>query len=95
MSQLLDEVQQEQEHQGALVCRAESCLMLSGPCTAPLLTRWAASRSRALVSLGLPLGNVRVRSQARARMIVHFHRKKLCILSPVYGCTFLRMTSKS
>lgn len=95
LSQLLDEVQEEQEHQGALVCRAESCLMLSGPCTAPLLTRWAASRSRALVSLGLPLGTVKVRSPARARMIVHFHRKKLCILSPVYGCTSLRMTSKS
>ncbi|KAF6287430.1 ACD shelterin complex subunit and telomerase recruitment factor [Rhinolophus ferrumequinum] len=48
LSQLLEEVQEEQEHQGALVCRAESCLMLSGPCAAPLLTRWAASRSRAL-----------------------------------------------
>ncbi|KAM5275169.1 LOW QUALITY PROTEIN: adrenocortical dysplasia protein homolog [Hipposideros larvatus] len=48
LSQLLDEVQEEQEHQGAPVRRAESCLMLSGHCTAPLLTCWATSRSRAL-----------------------------------------------
>ncbi|XP_053771243.1 adrenocortical dysplasia protein homolog isoform X3 [Desmodus rotundus] len=43
LSQLLDEVQEEQEHQGALVRLAESCLMLSGPCTTPPLTRWATS----------------------------------------------------
>ncbi|XP_039707932.1 adrenocortical dysplasia protein homolog isoform X2 [Pteropus medius] len=48
LSQLLDEVQEEQEHQGALVRLAESCLMLSGPCTAPSLTRWATSRLRAM-----------------------------------------------
>ncbi|ELK14507.1 Adrenocortical dysplasia protein like protein [Pteropus alecto] len=48
LSQLLDEVQEEQEHQGALVRLAESCLMLSGPCTAPPLTRWATSRLRAM-----------------------------------------------
>ncbi|XP_037018541.2 adrenocortical dysplasia protein homolog isoform X2 [Artibeus jamaicensis] len=45
LSQLLDEVQEEQEHQGALVRLAESCLMLSGPCTTPPLTRWAAASS--------------------------------------------------
>ncbi|KAM7059065.1 adrenocortical dysplasia protein homolog isoform 2-T2 [Molossus nigricans] len=48
LSQLLDEVQEEQEHQGALVRLAESCLMLSGPCTAPPLTRWATSSHLAM-----------------------------------------------
>uniref|UniRef100_A0A8C0KXK8 ACD shelterin complex subunit and telomerase recruitment factor n=1 Tax=Canis lupus dingo TaxID=286419 RepID=A0A8C0KXK8_CANLU len=43
LSQLLDEVQEDQEHQGALVHLAESCLMLTGPCTAPPLTRWAST----------------------------------------------------
>ncbi|XP_027951641.1 adrenocortical dysplasia protein homolog isoform X1 [Eumetopias jubatus] len=47
LSQLLDEVQEDQEHRGALVHLAESCLMLAGPCTAPPLTRWASSRLRA------------------------------------------------
>ncbi|XP_006203763.2 adrenocortical dysplasia protein homolog isoform X1 [Vicugna pacos] len=47
LSQLLDEVQEDQEHWGTLVRLAESCLMLAGPCTAPPLTRWAASRCRA------------------------------------------------
>ncbi|XP_025282334.1 adrenocortical dysplasia protein homolog isoform X3 [Canis lupus dingo] len=47
LSQLLDEVQEDQEHQGALVHLAESCLMLTGPCTAPPLTRWASTRCRA------------------------------------------------
>ncbi|XP_023980898.1 adrenocortical dysplasia protein homolog isoform X2 [Physeter macrocephalus] len=47
LSQLLDEVEEDQEHRGALVSLAESCLMLAGPCTAPPLTRWAASRCRA------------------------------------------------
>lgn len=94
MSQLLDEVQEEQEHQGALVRLAESCLMLSGPCTTPPLTRWAASSHLATVSLGLPLGNVRVRSWARARLTVHFHREKLYTLSPANGCTSLRVTNE-
>lgn len=48
LSQLLDEVQEDQEHRGALVRLAESCLVLAGPCAAPTLTRWAASRCRAL-----------------------------------------------
>ncbi|XP_057567874.1 adrenocortical dysplasia protein homolog isoform X2 [Hippopotamus amphibius kiboko] len=47
LSQLLDEVEEDQEHRGALVRLAESCLMLAGPHTAPPLTRWAASRGRA------------------------------------------------
>ncbi|XP_032280406.1 adrenocortical dysplasia protein homolog [Halichoerus grypus] len=47
LSQLLDEVQEDQEHRGALVRLAESCLTLAGPCTAPPLTRWASSRLRA------------------------------------------------
>ncbi|XP_067576004.1 adrenocortical dysplasia protein homolog [Pseudorca crassidens] len=47
LSQLLDEVEEDQEHRGALVSLAESCLMLAGPCTAPPLTHWAASRCRA------------------------------------------------
>ncbi|XP_014643965.1 PREDICTED: adrenocortical dysplasia protein homolog isoform X1 [Ceratotherium simum simum] len=47
LSQLLDEVQEDQEHRGALVRLAESCLMLAGPCTATPLTRWATSRHRA------------------------------------------------
>nr|XP_035138393.2 adrenocortical dysplasia protein homolog isoform X1 [Callithrix jacchus] len=47
LSQLLDEMREDQEHQGALVCLAESCLKLEGPCTAPALTHWAASRCRA------------------------------------------------
>ncbi|XP_012868371.1 PREDICTED: adrenocortical dysplasia protein homolog isoform X1 [Dipodomys ordii] len=49
LSQLLDEVQEEQEHRGALVRLAESCLMLKGPCTAPPLTQWAASYCNAMV----------------------------------------------
>uniref|UniRef100_A0A8D2DN83 ACD shelterin complex subunit and telomerase recruitment factor n=1 Tax=Sciurus vulgaris TaxID=55149 RepID=A0A8D2DN83_SCIVU len=48
LSQLLDEVQEDQQHRGALVHLAESCLMLAGPCTAPPLTHWAASRCRAM-----------------------------------------------
>ncbi|EHH31762.1 hypothetical protein EGK_12899 [Macaca mulatta] len=59
LSQLLDEMREDQEHQGALVCLAESCLTLEGPCTAPPLTHWAASRCKATVSLGLFLGDVR------------------------------------
>uniref|UniRef100_A0A8C5K4Y5 Adrenocortical dysplasia n=1 Tax=Jaculus jaculus TaxID=51337 RepID=A0A8C5K4Y5_JACJA len=47
LSQLLDEVQEDQEHWGALVCLAESCLTLAGPCTPPTLTHWAASRCKA------------------------------------------------
>ncbi|XP_010353397.1 adrenocortical dysplasia protein homolog isoform X2 [Rhinopithecus roxellana] len=47
LSQLLDEMREDQEHQGALVCLAESCLTLEGPCTAPPLTHWAASRCKA------------------------------------------------
>ncbi|KAM6176794.1 adrenocortical dysplasia protein homolog [Erethizon dorsatum] len=47
LSQLLDEVQEDQEHRGALVHLAGSCLVLAGPCTAPPLTRWAACRCRA------------------------------------------------
>ncbi|XP_059523723.1 adrenocortical dysplasia protein homolog isoform X1 [Myotis daubentonii] len=48
LTQLLDEVQEEEAHQGALVRLAESCLMLSGPCTAPPLTRWATSSHLAM-----------------------------------------------
>uniref|UniRef100_A0A8C5ZNN7 ACD shelterin complex subunit and telomerase recruitment factor n=1 Tax=Marmota marmota marmota TaxID=9994 RepID=A0A8C5ZNN7_MARMA len=48
LSQLLDEVQEDQQHRGALVHLAESCLVLTGPCTAPPLTHWAASRCRAM-----------------------------------------------
>lgn len=70
LSQLLDEMREDQEHQGALVCLAESCLTLEGPCTAPPVTHWAASRCKATVSLGICLGDVRVRSWAR----VIFHR---------------------
>ncbi|XP_021112513.1 adrenocortical dysplasia protein homolog isoform X2 [Heterocephalus glaber] len=48
LTQLLDEVQEDQEHREALVRLAESCLILAGPCTAPPLTHWAASRCRAM-----------------------------------------------
>ncbi|XP_075393219.1 adrenocortical dysplasia protein homolog [Tenrec ecaudatus] len=48
LSQLLDEVQEDQEQRGALVRLAESCLMLAGPQKAPHLTRWAASSCRAM-----------------------------------------------
>ncbi|XP_008063955.2 LOW QUALITY PROTEIN: adrenocortical dysplasia protein homolog [Carlito syrichta] len=47
LSQLLDEVYEDQEHREALVCLAESCLMLAGPGTAPPLTHWATSCCRA------------------------------------------------
>ncbi|XP_052512162.1 adrenocortical dysplasia protein homolog isoform X1 [Budorcas taxicolor] len=47
LSQLLNEVEVDQEHQKALVCLAESCLMLAGPDTAAPITPWAASRCRA------------------------------------------------
>ncbi|EGV97050.1 adrenocortical dysplasia protein homolog isoform X2 [Cricetulus griseus] len=43
LSQLLDEVKEDQDHRGALVHLAESCLMLSGPYTATPLTHWTAS----------------------------------------------------
>ncbi|KAL6080269.1 hypothetical protein STEG23_010390 [Scotinomys teguina] len=43
LSQLLDEVKEDQDHRGALVRLAESCLTLSGPCTATPLTHWTAS----------------------------------------------------
>ncbi|KAF0884188.1 ACD protein, partial [Crocuta crocuta] len=71
LSQLLDEVQEDQEHRGALVHLAESCLTLAGAYTAPPLTRWASSHHRTTVSLGLPLGNVRARNWARARLRVY------------------------
>uniref|UniRef100_G3SZF0 ACD shelterin complex subunit and telomerase recruitment factor n=1 Tax=Loxodonta africana TaxID=9785 RepID=G3SZF0_LOXAF len=47
LSQLLDEVQEDQEHRRALVRLAESCLMLAGCQTTPTLTRWATSHCRA------------------------------------------------
>ncbi|CAH7069130.1 adrenocortical dysplasia protein homolog isoform X2 [Phodopus roborovskii] len=43
LSQLLDEVKEDQGHRGALVHLAESCLTLSGPYTATPLTHWTAS----------------------------------------------------
>ncbi|XP_065781638.1 adrenocortical dysplasia protein homolog isoform X3 [Muntiacus reevesi] len=46
LSQLLNEVEVDQEHQKALVRLAESCLMLAGPDTAAPITPWAASRCR-------------------------------------------------
>ncbi|XP_038169084.1 adrenocortical dysplasia protein homolog [Arvicola amphibius] len=42
LSQLLDEVKEDQNHRGALVRLAESCLTLAGPCPATPLTRWKA-----------------------------------------------------
>uniref|UniRef100_A0A3Q1LY73 ACD shelterin complex subunit and telomerase recruitment factor n=1 Tax=Bos taurus TaxID=9913 RepID=A0A3Q1LY73_BOVIN len=47
LSQLLNEVEVDQEHQKALVRLAESCLILAGPDTAAPITPWAASRCRA------------------------------------------------
>ncbi|GAB1293581.1 Adrenocortical dysplasia protein [Apodemus speciosus] len=47
LSQLLDEVKENQDHRGALVRLAESCLMLKGPCTPPPLTHWTATCSQA------------------------------------------------
>lgn len=47
LSQLLDEVKESQDHRGALVRLAESCLMLKGPCTPPPLTHWTATCSQA------------------------------------------------
>ncbi|XP_062966816.1 adrenocortical dysplasia protein homolog [Cynocephalus volans] len=58
LSQLLDEVKEDQEHQGALVHLAESCLMLTGPCTTPPLTRWAASRCRATGEAGYTVPSI-------------------------------------
>lgn len=46
LSQLLDEMKENQDHQGALVRLAESCLMLKGPCPAPPLTHWTISCSQ-------------------------------------------------
>ncbi|XP_060041295.1 adrenocortical dysplasia protein homolog isoform X2 [Erinaceus europaeus] len=49
LSQLLDEVQEDQEHRGALVQLAENCLMLtSGHFTAPCPTRWATLRHQTM-----------------------------------------------
>ncbi|KAM6223777.1 adrenocortical dysplasia protein homolog [Rhynchocyon petersi] len=47
LTQLLDEVQEDQDHRGSLVRLAESCLMLAGPGTTPPLTRWATLRCKA------------------------------------------------
>lgn len=47
LSQLLDEVKEDQDHRGALVRLAESCLVLQGPFTARPLTHWATSCSQA------------------------------------------------
>ncbi|XP_021487780.1 adrenocortical dysplasia protein homolog isoform X1 [Meriones unguiculatus] len=43
LSQLLDEVKEDQDHRGALVRLAESCLVLAGPCTTTPLTHWTTS----------------------------------------------------
>ncbi|EDL11303.1 adrenocortical dysplasia protein isoform 1 [Mus musculus] len=48
LSQLLDEVREDQDHRGALVCLAKSCLVLKGPCTTTPLTDWITSGSQAL-----------------------------------------------
>lgn len=61
LSQLLDEVKEDQDHRGALVRLAESCLVLQGPFTARPLTHWATSCSQATVSAVLFLGGVRGR----------------------------------
>lgn len=71
LTQLLDEVQEEQEHQGALVRRAESCLMLSGHCTAPLLTGWATSRSRALEKAVYTVPSVRLHISEKDQQILN------------------------
>lgn len=63
LTQLLDEVQEDQDHRGALVRLAESCLMLSGPCTATPVTHWTASCLQATVSGGLSWGGFRVRAR--------------------------------
>uniref|UniRef100_A0A8C6W1V3 Adrenocortical dysplasia n=2 Tax=Nannospalax galili TaxID=1026970 RepID=A0A8C6W1V3_NANGA len=55
LSQLLDEVQEDQEHRGALVRLAESCLMLTGPGTPTSVTHWTASRCQ---STGEPVYTV-------------------------------------
>ncbi|XP_069353962.1 adrenocortical dysplasia protein homolog isoform X2 [Eulemur rufifrons] len=49
LSRLLDEVQEDQKHEGALVRLAESCLQLAGPLRTapPPLTGWAALRCEA------------------------------------------------
>uniref|UniRef100_A0A8D2DQ06 ACD shelterin complex subunit and telomerase recruitment factor n=1 Tax=Sciurus vulgaris TaxID=55149 RepID=A0A8D2DQ06_SCIVU len=82
LSQLLDEVQEDQQHRGALVHLAESCLMLAGPCTAPPLTHWAASRCRAMVSFRLPLGAVRVRNWAKTRLRIHIPQEEAVYTVP-------------
>lgn len=61
LSQLLDEMKENQDHQGALVRLAESCLMLKGPCPAPPLTHWTISCSQDTVSAGLFLAGFRER----------------------------------
>ncbi|KAM5263885.1 adrenocortical dysplasia protein homolog [Ctenodactylus gundi] len=71
LTQLLDEIQEDQEHWGALVHVAESCLMLAGTCTAPSLTHWDASHCRATVSLRLLFNGIRVMGWARTSLRVH------------------------
>ncbi|XP_058530254.1 adrenocortical dysplasia protein homolog [Ochotona princeps] len=44
LTQLLEEVQDDQEHRGGLVRLAESCLVLAGPCPTLPLSHWAAAR---------------------------------------------------
>lgn len=68
LSQLLDEVKEDEDHWGALVCLAESCLMLKGPCTATPLTHWTISRSQATVSAGLFLGGFRGLGSCHAQL---------------------------
>lgn len=52
LTQLLEEVQEDQEHRVGLVRLAESCLVLADPCPTPPLSHWAAARCGATVSLG-------------------------------------------
>ncbi|XP_040838464.1 adrenocortical dysplasia protein homolog isoform X2 [Ochotona curzoniae] len=44
LTQLLEEVQEDQEHRVGLVRLAESCLVLADPCPTPPLSHWAAAR---------------------------------------------------
>lgn len=68
LTQLLEEVEEDQEQGESLVRLAESCLMPSSSVTTPCRTRWSALRLRTRVSIGYLFGSVRVRSWARVTL---------------------------
>ncbi|XP_006878956.1 PREDICTED: adrenocortical dysplasia protein homolog [Elephantulus edwardii] len=95
LSQLLNEVEEDQEHPDRQVCQAENCLMLAGPGTAPQLTRWAALRCKftgeAVYSVPGPWLHISKNEQ----IILNFARQGPDLLSPDSSLQDLSLTLTS